>query len=131
MCSITIFVTWNEMFHLSESINNQEDRIMSLLSSWKSKNKIHTHRIPRPSWNRQGCIQSCVLASPLSMLTYSASAYKLLNFRPHPWPKIEMDQLSEGFITSKVTCHTSIMFLLYRVLSHRTPWYTQFTIFKE
>ena len=90
VCCVTSLVSRNEMCHLSESINNHEDRIMSILISWQTQNEIHTHSIPRPSWNSKWCIQSCVLDSPLSMLAYSASAYKLLNFRPHPWPKIEM-----------------------------------------
>ena len=128
---LAMCVAWNEMCYLGESINKYEDRIMSLLRFWQTQNEIHTHRIQNPSWNRQWCIQPCVLDSPISMLAFSSSTYKLLKFRPHPWTKIEMDQLLKGLITSKVTYHTSIMFLLYQVLSHRTLWYTQFIIFKE
>ena len=131
VCGITSFIAWNEMCHLSKPINNYKDRIISLSIFWQNQNEIHTHRIPRPSWNMKWCVQAHGLASSLGMLAYPAYAHKLLKFILHLWTKIKMDQLSKIFITSKVTCHTSIMLFLYQILSHGTFRNTKFTLLKQ
>ena len=131
MWSITSFKIRNEMGHFWKYLNCYKYWIISLLSLWKTQNKIDTYHIPRSIWNGQWFVQSCVLTLSLCILEKFTIIYILLYFRPHPWPEVEMSQLFKILVCSKMSSKSSTVLLLDQIVSHGTNWYTQLVFLEQ
>ena len=96
-----------------------------LLSYRQSENKIHTYIFPRSPRNKQRCIQSNILTTFFSYLTYFATLHHFLNILLYMWPKVYHCNLLHYLINPKMPCKSNIRFLLNDIILHRSTWYTK------
>ena len=97
------FGTWDEMGHFGKPVYHYKNEIMLSLGFGKTKDKVHTHVLPRTVEDWERGVKSSVLLDLFSRSTSSALAHNSSNIPFQTRPKELLLHESDGFVDSEVS----------------------------